>query len=236
MSGHRRRAAQRPHLGQHFLASPHLAAAFVTAAGVDRRDLVVEIGAGTGALTVPLAERAGQVWAIESDVGLARRLDRRVRECPHVMVVPGDALDLPLPARAFRVVANLPFAVTSALLRRVLEPAQLMQRADVIVQWQVARARVRGQEGRPTDQLAATWHPWWEFRRGRRLPSAAFRPRPSVDAAVLIIERRQRALVDDEHFADYSAFIADAFAGDRRASMTAPDGWVRRFGRTAGAR
>jgi 16S rRNA A1518/A1519 N6-dimethyltransferase RsmA/KsgA/DIM1 with predicted DNA glycosylase/AP lyase activity len=70
-----------------------------------------------------------------------------------------------------------------------------MVRADLVVQWQVARARVHAERGPPLDLLAATWAPWWTFRRGRRLSREQFQPRPSVDAAVLIACRRSPALL-----------------------------------------
>jgi len=175
-----------PPLGQHFLRSERLAADLVTAAGVGPGDLVVEVGAGSGVLTAALAERARQVWAIEVDGRLAASLAGRFAGAPHVVVIPGDALEIPLPAGPYRVVANPPFAMTTALLRRLFDdPAAGPWRADLVVQWQVARARAQG-----TDALGARWAPWWEFRRGRRIPARLFRRPPSVEAAVLVAERR----------------------------------------------
>jgi 23S rRNA (adenine-N6)-dimethyltransferase len=176
--------SRRSRLGQHFLASSRLLAD----AGVTGDDRVVELGAGRGVLTNALAERAAQVLAVELDPRLVSMLAQRFASAGNVAVLRADARDVPLPANPYRVLANLPFGVTSAVLRRLLDvPANGLRRADLIVQWQVARERVRAASGPPTDLLAARWGPWWEFRRGRRLPAACFRPRPSVDAAVLVI-------------------------------------------------
>ena len=78
-----------------------------------------------------------------------------------------------------------------------------------MVQWQVARQRARVHEAPPLDLLGATWAPWWRFGRGRRLPAASFNPRPSVDAAVLEIARREHPLVPVEDFERYAAFVRE---------------------------
>ena len=97
-----------------------LAAELVEQAGVGAGDLVVEIGAGTGVLTEALARRAGRVVAVEYDPRLAERARARLAGFGNVRVVTADALALPMPRRPFRVVANLPFGSTAAILRRLL--------------------------------------------------------------------------------------------------------------------
>ncbi len=85
-------------------------------------DVVWDIGAGDGALCVPLAHRAGHVVAVESDGSLVERLRARVAMLGNVSVVHRDFLTLRLPDQDFIVVANLPFAITTAVLRRVKYP------------------------------------------------------------------------------------------------------------------
>jgi 23S rRNA (adenine-N6)-dimethyltransferase len=114
------RASRRAELGQHFLAGGWLAAELVEQAGVGQGDLVVEIGAGTGVLTEALAQRAGRVVAVECDPRLADRARARLAGHGNVRVVTADALAMPAPRRPFRVVANLPFGSTTAMLRRLL--------------------------------------------------------------------------------------------------------------------
>ncbi|HEV8207781.1 MAG TPA: rRNA adenine N(6)-methyltransferase family protein [Acidimicrobiia bacterium] len=213
MSGHVPSGrSRRSRLGQHFLGSSRLASQLVADAGVTGDDRVVEIGAGRGALTDALANHAGQVLAFELDPKLVSILAQRFASAGNVAVLRADARDVPLPANPYRVLANLPFGVTSAVLRRLLDvPASGLRRADLIVQWQVARERVRAAGGPPTDLLGARWGPWWEFRRGRRLPAACFRPRPSVDAAVLVVTRRTKPLLPISASGPYSSFVARAF-------------------------
>ena len=82
---------------------------------------MLDIGAGEGVLTAELARRAGRVRAVEIESALVARLRRRFAAAPNVEVVGGDALLVPLPDEPFRVVANIPFNRTTAILRRLLD-------------------------------------------------------------------------------------------------------------------
>jgi len=222
--------ARRSRLGQHFLGSSRLAAQLVADAGVTGDDRVVELGAGRGALTDTLAERAAQVLAVELDPKLVSTLARRYASVRNVAVLRADAREAPLPANSYRVLANLPFGLTSDVLRRLFDaPASGLQRADLIVQWQVARARARVSEGPPTDLLGARWGPWWEFHRGRRLPATCFRPRPSVDAAVLVVTRRDPPLLPVAANPRYVRYVARAFRSRPDARTLGVDQWVELF-------
>jgi 23S rRNA (adenine-N6)-dimethyltransferase len=200
-------------LGQHFLGSEELASRLVADAGVTSTDRVLDFGAGTGLITAALAATGASVLAVELDDALALGLARRFATVPTVTVLRADLGDVPLPVTPYRVVANPPFGHTAAVLRRLLDdPAGGLERADLVVQWQVARHRARVDAGEPADLLGATWGPWWRFSRGRRLPAACFRPRPSVDAAVLVVTRRTRPLLPVDAFGDYASFVQNEFA------------------------
>jgi 23S rRNA (adenine-N6)-dimethyltransferase len=181
--------ARRAELGQHFLAGGWLAAELVEQAGVGAGDLVVEIGAGTGVLTEALARRAGRVVAVEYDPRLAERARARLAGFGNVRVVTADALALPPPRRPFRVVANLPFGSTAAVLRRLLgDPRTRLERADLIVQEQAARRYAARRPGTPE---TIAWGAWYDLATGRRLGPSSFRPPPRVGAAVLVARRRR---------------------------------------------
>jgi 23S rRNA (adenine-N6)-dimethyltransferase len=195
-------------VGQHFLRSPSIAAELAEQAGIRSRDLVFEIGAGTGRLTTALADRGADVLAIEIDPELAERLRRRFAGIDRVCIIEGDALEVLLPACPFRAFGNVPFAITTPVLRRLLDPRSLMTRADLIVQLEVARKRSAVW---PTTLLSLSWGPWWTFALTRQLPAAAFDPIPTVDAGVLTVERRDRSLLGLDQREDLLWVLRTAF-------------------------
>jgi 23S rRNA (adenine-N6)-dimethyltransferase len=226
-----RRAARRG-LDQHFLRSSRLAAELVRHAGLTRDDLVLEIGAGSGRLTGELARSAGHVLAVEVDPYWAQRLSERFEAEARVTVLAADALDVALPAEPFRVVANLPFGRTTAFLHRLLDdPRVPLRRADLVVGWGSATKRVAVW---PSTLLGATWGAWWTFRVDRRLSAACFEPSPSVDAALLVVARRDVSLVPLEDHRAYSAFVRCGFQQGMRA--VAPPRQLRRLARRAAPR
>jgi 23S rRNA (adenine-N6)-dimethyltransferase len=156
--------------GQHFLR-PEIARRVVAHAGVGPDDLVLDLGAGTGALTLPLAGVAGRVVAIERDAKLARRLARRA---PANVTVHERSIESSwLPRRPFRVVSNLPFAGSNAVVRRLLARGVPLMGADVVVELGVA---LRWQSSVPGRCSVACV-----------LPASSFVPPPSCRAAVLQI-------------------------------------------------
>ena len=205
--GRTRRDERRRSLGQNFLR-PEQADQLVHAAAFVGGDLVVEIGAGRGALTYALARRGVNVLALEKDPYWAERLRKDVvrRHLDGlVRVVRCDAVDYRMPRRPHRVVGSLPFGATTAILRHLLDdPDSSLVRADLIVQWEVARKRAVMP---PSTLLSTTWAPWWSFEVVRRIPAAAFRPVPSVDAAVLCVTRRNPPLLPARMAVPYASFV-----------------------------
>jgi 23S rRNA (adenine-N6)-dimethyltransferase len=169
--------------GWHRLAD-RWAARLVEQAGIAPGDLVLDIGAGTGAITDHLVAAGARVIAFE--LHPARAHDLRVRYArANVKVVQADATDLRLPGRSFQVVANPPFAITTALLHRLLGPRSHLDRAELVVPRYVAR---RWGEGRDRD--ARRWTRTFDVAMTARVPRSAFRPPAPDDAAQLSIVRR----------------------------------------------
>jgi 23S rRNA (adenine-N6)-dimethyltransferase len=201
---------------QHFLRSRY-AAELVRDADLAELDLVVDLGAGGGRLTAELARSVQRVVAVELDPQLAGQLRGR---WANVDVLEADAREVELPREPFRVVANLPFHGTNEILRHLLDdPRVPLVRADLVVQWGVA---VKRGLPWPSTVSGAVWGAWYSTRVARRLPRTAFRPAPSVDAAVLVFERRAQPLVPKHNAADYRRFVARRFRRGRQGHGIEP--------------
>lgn len=211
----------RHELGQNFLVDPTVPAALATVvAGWQPRPLL-ELGAGDGALTCALLDLGRPLTAVELDPRRVHALRRRFGD--RVRVHQGDLVTECLD-RAVDVVSNVPFGLTTPLLRRLLQ-APRWAHALLLLQWEVARKRaaVGG-----TTALTARWWPWFEFGLRHRVPARAFRPVPAVDGGVLEIVRRPSPLVPEPERAGYQRLVSDVFTGRGRGVV---DVVARRAGR-----
>lgn len=195
MSERKRRSdrdQRRRSLSQNFLVDQALISELIDDLKIAEDELVVDLGAGSGALTVPLASKGARVWAVERDPVWADRLVARALDAKlddRIRVIRSDLRRLRFPREPFRVVANPPFNLTTDILKLILDnpSAASTTRADLVLQREV----VLKHSAQPPNTLKiSSWSPWWEFSAGRRIPASAFRPRPAVDAAVLTIRRR----------------------------------------------
>jgi 23S rRNA (adenine-N6)-dimethyltransferase len=202
--------------------------------------LALDLGAGAGVLTRALADAGAHVRAVELDQAALRQLRERFGGDPRVEVIEGDATAVPLPDEPFVVVANLPFAAGTAMLRRLLgDPRLPLTQLDAIVEWGLAAKRTAVW---PSTLLGCTWGAWFELRLVRRVPRACFAPPPSVEAAVLRATRRPEPLVGPADARAYAALLHRAFTAQAPLDRVLPRGVVRRaahelgFDRHAAAR
>lgn len=198
----------RHELGQNFLTDRRTIDRIVTL--VARTDgPIVEWGTGDGALTIPLSRLGRPLRGIELDARRVSRLQRRVG--PHVCISAGDILRHAPPVGS-TVVSNIPFHLTSPVLRHLLAAAGWHD-AVLLTQWEVARKRA-GIGG--ATQLTAQWWPWYDVHLDSRVPAAAFRPRPSVDGGILTVARRAEPLVAVSQRASYQRWVRAVFTGPGR--------------------
>ncbi|WP_194898197.1 23S ribosomal RNA methyltransferase Erm [Catenulispora pinisilvae] len=228
----------RHELGQNFLADPALITAIQRLVRTQTQGPIIELGAGDGALTAPLARLGRPVTALELDPRRVRRLQTRfgdavdVGDAVAVDVVRADVLRYRFPATPHTIVGNVPFHLTTAIIRKLLSERGWTA-SVLIVQWEVARRRA-GVGG--ASMLTAAWWPWYEFELVRRIPAAAFRPVPSVDAGLLTMRRRRVPLVEER--GGYQAFVKQVFQAPGRGleEMVGRTGRVRRAELRAWAR
>ena len=185
-------------LGQNFLTDPGALETIIEAAGLGADDTVVEVGPGLGVLTYELVRWVKEVVAIEFDRRLAARLTEELR-VPNLRVVVANALQVDPGAllggaRPYKVVANLPYQITSALLRHFLEATAPADLLVVMVQREVAERIVAA----PPEMsvLAHSVQIYAEPEIIARVPAAAFLPAPQVDSAIVRLTRRPHLLVE----------------------------------------
>jgi 16S rRNA (adenine1518-N6/adenine1519-N6)-dimethyltransferase len=203
-------------LGQHFLR-PASVERLLRVIDPRADQVFLEIGPGAGALTLPLAARAREVVAVELDSALAARL--RERAPANVQIVTGDALRVDLETLApagTRLVGNLPYYVSSPLLRRFLDLRPRLRDVHVMLQDEVARRVASPPGSREYGILSVLYALWADTDIPLHFPPGAFQPPPKVDSAVLRARFRlaPRAEVDDPKA--FERLVQTAFTRRRR--------------------
>ncbi len=224
------RDARRRALGQDFLVDDRAIAAVVGTVHPPPGALVLDLGAGAGALTAALAARGARVVAVERDPAWLLRLRREAPRWGDVAVRDADLLHVAFPAEAHLVVSSPPWSAATAVVRRLLGDGHGLVRAALVLQREAARRLA----GRPrTGRFAAGWAPWFELRVTAHVGREAFRPVPAADAAVLLLAPRAVPLLSPAAWPAYAAFLDAVFAGRGR---TVVDRMAPRAGRRAALR
>jgi 16S rRNA (adenine1518-N6/adenine1519-N6)-dimethyltransferase len=203
-------------LGQHFLQAAWVEKLLRV---IDPRpdETFLEIGPGAGALTVPLAARCARVRAVEIDAALAGRL--RARGLPNLYVVHADALAADLHALAppgTRLAGNLPYYISSPLLRRFLDLREHLTDAHLLLQEEVARRVASPPGSREYGILSVLYGLWAETAIALRVPPGAFSPPPRVSSALLRVRFRERPAAEVGDPAGFQRLLEAAFARRRR--------------------
>ena len=201
----------RKSLGQHFLVDETALATILDAAELSPENTVIEVGPGLGVLTEELARRAGRVIAVELDDRLAAALGKRLASQDNVSVVNGNILEVDLAgllgvdcvdaAPGYKVVANLPYYITSPVLRRFLEAPQRPETMVVMVQREVAET-IAAAPG-AMSLLSVSVQFYGEPVVVGIVPATSFYPPPAVDSAILKItatESLRLAVADQPGF------------------------------------
>lgn len=180
-------------LGQHWLKDHDSLMAMCDAAQLNAQDFVLEIGPGWGTLTELLVKQVKQVRAVEFDPHLATDLPNRVR-ATNLDVVSQDILSFDftnLPA-GYKVVANIPYYLTSNLIRVISETSNPPSTAVLLIQKEVAE-RVAAKPG-AMSLLSVSAQFYWEVSLSRVILAELFSPPPKVDSQILVLQRRPKPL------------------------------------------
>ncbi len=203
----------RKSLGQHWLVDPGAVRKVLDAAELTGSETIVEVGPGPGILTPGLCERAERVIAVELDERLIPKLRERTTECGNLEVRQGDILETDLSElpQPYQVVANVPYYITSAIIRHFLGSASRPEAMTLTVQSEVAE-RICAQPPKMS-VLAVSVQLYGMPRIAGRIKAGAFSPPPEVDSAILRVEGIGRNLEATLGGVSEEAFFAVVRAG-----------------------
>lgn len=204
-------------LGQHWLHDHATLEAICDAADIQPTNTVLEIGPGLGTLTTELVKRAQKVIAVEFDERLAHELQARVT-AQNLEVLQGDFLQFDLTSlpKDYKVVANVPYYITSKITRALLESPNPPLTTVMLVQKEVAQRMAAGPGGMSILAVAAQYYA--DVGLGMEVPAYLFTPPPQVDSQVVILQRRLSPLFDDVPAELFFRVVRSGF-GEKRKKL-----------------
>jgi len=209
-------------LGQNFLHDANQLRRIVAHAELTAADRVLEIGPGLGPLTELLLARAGQVLAIEKDARLVAFLRERFPPShhPNLRLVHDDALEFlrrePRDWRDWKVVSNLPYSVASAILVELAQSPQRPARMVLTLQWEVACRLTAGPGSPDYGRLTLLVQRDYTVAGRFKIPANCFFPKPDVDSACVVLERRETPLLALRERETFERLIRSGFAQRRK--------------------
>lgn len=224
-------------LGQNFLQDDAALQKIVAAAGVTLQDDVLEIGPGLGSLTRHLAVAAKTVTAIELDRKLLPVLAQVLAPHPNTRVIPGDILEINpaelMQTENYLVVANIPYYITSAVFRHLLEAAPRPRSIVLTIQKEVA-TRICAGPGEMS-LLALSVQVYGKPSIAATIPAGAFYPAPKVDSAVIRVEMYPQPLISTGHLETFFRLAKAGFSQKRKTLRNSLAGGMGISGEQAGA-
>lgn len=213
-------------LGQHWLQDELSLDAMVEAAGITQGDVVLEVGPGPGTLTEKLVATAQQVVAVEFDENLAAELPLRV-PADNLTVVRQDILSFDLTSlpAGYKVVANIPYYLTSKLLRTLCESTNPFSDGSLLIQKEVAQ-RVCAQPG-AMSLLSVSAQFYCNVGLGPLVPSRLFTPPPKVDSQILMLSYRQEPLFPDVDTKQFFRLVKAGFSQRRKTLVNSLSGGLQ---------
>lgn len=207
-------------LGQNFLVEPAGLMKVIDAAELSRNEEVLEIGAGLGSLTYLLAQTCARVTTVEIDRHMLEPLAEALKPFTNVQIVPGDILELDpatlVSQENYVVVANIPYYITSAIIRHLLEAAVKPSRVILTIQKEVAQ-RIVARDGKMS-LLSLSVFVFGEPEIVSTIPAGSFFPAPDVDSAVLRIRLHPEPLISSSQL-DLFFKLAHAGFGQKRKTL-----------------
>jgi len=212
------RRSRRKLTGQHFLVDRRVLGRIVDAVDPKPDDLIMEIGAGKGALTFPLAEKGARIIAVEKDPAFLPFLKKP--GYPRLTVVEGDILRISFSAllkgERAKLAGNLPYVISSPILFKVLEEGELFTSCTFLLQKEVAQRICALPGTKKYAPLSILFQNVFQTRILFLVPPPCFSPPPKVDSALVRLERREKPLFRFEDASGFRTFLKQAFRSRRK--------------------
>jgi 16S rRNA (adenine1518-N6/adenine1519-N6)-dimethyltransferase len=213
-------------LGQHWLRERDVLSRIADYAEIEKKDTVLEIGPGLGTLTSELLRRAEKVIAVEFDHELASKLPAQFPGT-NLEVIESDILrfDLTTLPKKYKVVANIPYYITSKIIQLLMESTNPPLDTVILVQKEVAQRLA----ARPGDMsiLAISAQIYAEVYLGDTVPAELFTPPPKVDSQIVILKTREKPLVDDSDLEMFFKVVKAGFSAKRKILRSSLAGGLR---------
>ena len=214
-------------LGQNFLIDENILKKIISGAELTSEDIVVEVGPGVGTLTTALAQHAAKVVAVEIDQSLKPILEETLKGSDNVEVIYGDILKLNLnelisnnlSGQPFKVVANLPYYITTPIIMNFLENQYPYISITVMIQQEVARRMTAKPGSKEYGSLSVAVQFYTQPRLICKVPASVFIPRPNVDSMVITLEKRSKPAVDVISVPYFFQVVKAVFAQRRKTLL-----------------
>lgn len=210
-------------LGQHFLKNRYVLKKIVTCISPQSEDVIIEIGAGKGALTVPLTKKAGKVIAIEKDRALASLL--KGKNIPNLSILEGDVLKVDFkslikeengPKGTFKIAGNLPYSISSPILFKIYEHREFFSLCVFLLQKEVAERICASPGSKKFAPISILFQNVFEMDIRARINPQSFSPPPKVRSALVRLKKRERPLFSLEHEEEFRRFLKACFQSRRK--------------------
>ena len=214
-------------LGQNFLIDENILHKIIEGARITDKDMVLEIGPGVGTLTRAIAQQAASVTAVEIDSALLPILEETLKEFSNTRVIHGDILKLDITQlindnfkdQSFKVVANLPYYITTPIIMRFLEEEQPFSTMVVMIQKEVAERMAAKPSSKAYGALSVAVQFYTKPRIVGLVPASVFMPPPKVDSIVIALDKRETPAVDVKDRASFFRVVKALFSQRRKTLL-----------------
>lgn len=207
---------RRHEYSQNFLRSPKLVESLIARSKLTKDDTVYDIGAGSGIIAATVARYVQKVIAIEYEPQTVEILRTNMKQHPNVTVVAADVLRYTFPSTPYKIIANIPFHLSSPIIQQFIDSPNAPQAAYLIVQKQFGRKLVATDTSHFTSQLGMLVGAEYKVSVIKQLRRTDFQPRPAVDTVYLEMLRRPQPLVPANRLEAYKQFTVDCFSDPKK--------------------